>query len=303
MTLMVSLGDSFTEGMCDRIRPDGQHLGWADRVAAGLARADLPSLPTPIRYANLAVRGKLLDQVVNEQIGPAIAMGPDLVTFHAGPNDVLRPGTGQPDLIARYEAAVVRLRETGARVVLFTSLARAGGTGRFADRLEARFATFNDAVRHVAARHECVLVDDEAVTALTDRRFWAVDRLHLNELGHARVAANVLASLGVTDPEVLDGPVGWWTEPLPAAPPIDRRAAAAADLVWFRAHLLPWVGRRLRGRSSGDGVRPKDVHPRLVAPAGPRTGPRRPGLDTSPTRTDPTMPPGASPARHSEPPS
>ncbi len=267
MTLMVSLGDSFTEGMCDLERPDGQHLGWADRVAEGLARADLPGLPAPIRYANLSVRGKLLDQVVNEQIGPATAMGPDLVTFHAGPNDVLRPGTDQADLIARYEAAVVRLLDTGAQVVLFTSLTRAGGSGRFADRLEARFARCNDAVRAVAVRHGCLLVDDEAVTALTDRRFWAVDRLHLNELGHARVAANVLATLGVTDPQVLGGPLGWWTEPLPPAPPIDRRAALTADVEWVRVHLLPWVGRRLRGRSSGDGMRAKDTHPRPVAPA------------------------------------
>ena len=218
VTLMVSLGDSFTEGMCDADRPDGRHLGWADRVAEGLSAANLPELPAPIRYANLAVRGKLLDQVVTEQIGPAIAMGPDLITFHAGPNDVLRPGTDQSALIARYEAAVDRLLATGARVVLFTSLTRAGGSGRFADRLEVRFTTFNDAVREVADRRGCLLVDDEAVTALTDRRFWAVDRLHLNELGHARVAANVLATLGVTDPQVLGGPMGWWTEPLPPHP-------------------------------------------------------------------------------------
>ena len=263
---MVSLGDSFTEGMCDSDRPDGRHLGWADRVAEGLAAADQPELPAPVRYANLAVRGKLLDQVVTEQVGPAIAMGPDLITFHAGPNDVLRPGTDQAALMARYEAAVERLLATGAQLVLFTSLTRAGGSGQFADRLEARFTAFNDAIRDVAARRCCLLVDDEAVTALTDRRFWAVDRLHLNELGHARVAANVLATLGVTDPQILGGPMGWWTEPLPAPPPADRRAALAADAAWMHQHLLPWVGRRLRGRSSGDGMRAKDVHPRPAAP-------------------------------------
>ncbi len=74
-----------------RARPDGHHLGWADRVALGLARAELPDLPGPVEYANLAVRGKLLDQVIAEQLPVALAMRPDLVTFHAGPNDVLRP--------------------------------------------------------------------------------------------------------------------------------------------------------------------------------------------------------------------
>ena len=66
---------------------------------------------------------------------------------------------------------------------------------------------------------DCVLVDDEAVRALTERRFWADDRLHLNESGHRRVAANVLHSLGVDDPQILGGPAGWWEQPLPPAPP------------------------------------------------------------------------------------
>jgi lysophospholipase L1-like esterase len=258
MTRMVCLGDSFTEGMCDELRPDGHHVGWSDRVALGLVRADLPDLPAPIEYANLAVRGKLLDQVIAEQLPRALAMRPELVTFHAGPNDVLRPGTDQAALMARYEAAVIRLVDAGARVVLFTSLTRAGGSGRVADRLEARFHRFNRTVRVVAARHGCVLVDDDAVSVLADRRFWAVDRLHLNALGHARVAANVLASLGATDPEVLGGPPGWWEQPLPPADPLRRRESLAADATWVRVHLVPWVGRRVRGVSSGDGRDPKD---------------------------------------------
>lgn len=259
MTRLVCLGDSFTEGMCDDLRPDGQHLGWADRVAEGLARASSPELPAPIEYANLAVRGKLLDQVIAEQVPVAVTMAPDVVTFHAGPNDMLRRGADVAALRRRYEDAVATLTATGARVVLFTSLTRTGGSGRVADRLEARFLAFNAMVREVAARHGSVLIDDAAVTALTDRRFWAPDRLHLNAQGHARVAANVLHGLGVTDPNVLGGRVGWWAEPLPRAPRTTRREALAADLAWVRVHLLPWLGRRLRGVSSGDGMAPKDA--------------------------------------------
>jgi lysophospholipase L1-like esterase len=263
---MVCLGDSFTEGMCDDLRPDGHHVGWADRVAAGLARADLPGLPAPIEYANLAVRGKLLDQVLTEQLPVALALRPDLVTFHAGANDVLRPGVDRPALLGRYEGAVEQLVASGARVVLFTSLTRAGGSGRFADRLEERFLAFNRAIRVIADRLGCTLVDDEAVTALSDRRFWAVDRLHLNALGHARVAANVLAHLGVTDEAVLGGPLGWWEVPLPPATAMTRQQALALDAEWVRAHLLPWVGRRVRGVSSGDGRDPKDPVLRAIAP-------------------------------------
>lgn len=264
MTRLICLGDSFTEGMCDDVRPDGRYAGWADRVAHGLARANLSAFPGPIEYANLAVRGKLLDQVIDEQLEPALAMRPDLVTFHAGPNDVLRPGPNLPRIHARYEAAVARLRRSGATVVLFTSLTRTGGTGRVADRLAERFIGFNEMARQVAREHGCLLVDDEVVTALGDRRFWAIDRLHLNPEGHERVAANVLSTLGVTDPAVLGGESGWWAEPLPAAARITRRQALAADAAWVRVHLVPWIGRRLRGVSSGDGMLAKDPLPRIV---------------------------------------
>ena len=50
---IVSLGDSFTEGLEDDLGPDGRHLGWADRVAAGMAVRE-----GGLRYANLAVRGR-----------------------------------------------------------------------------------------------------------------------------------------------------------------------------------------------------------------------------------------------------
>jgi lysophospholipase L1-like esterase len=258
--------------MSDGLRPDGRHLGWSDRVAEGLA-ADRSGVAThPVTYANLAIRGKLLDQVVTEQVGPALTLAPDIITFHAGANDVLRPGTDLPDLYARYDAAVAQLVATGARVVLFTSLARAGGSGRFADRLEQAFHAFNRNVREVAERHGATLVDLEEIHTLTDRRFWAADRLHLNELGHARVAAAVLAALGITDPQILGGPVGWWTVALPPAPPRSRRDDLAGDVEWVRVHLVPWIGRRIRRVSSGDGLPPKERHPRAIgSPSSDRT--------------------------------
>ena len=84
-TSFVALGDSFTEGMSDGL-PDGGYRGWADLLAGRLA-ARSPGF----RYANLAVRGKLIDQIVDEQVGPVEAMDADLVTLVGGLNDVLRP--------------------------------------------------------------------------------------------------------------------------------------------------------------------------------------------------------------------
>lgn len=266
MTRMVCLGDSFTEGMSDDPRPDGRHLGWADRVAGALGRADHPDFPGPIEYANLAVRGKLLDQVIAEQVPAALAMDADLLTFHAGPNDVLRPGRDVSDLIVRYARAVDTLRRSGASIVLFTSLTRTGGSGMVAERMAARLAEFNAGVRRTARRLDCTLVDNEAVAALTDRRFWAEDRIHLSPGGHRRVAAHVLSALGVTDPALLGGVAGWWEEPLPHASR-SKHEDLVSDAQWVGRHFLPWVGRRVRGVSSGDGIDPKDPQLRRISPA------------------------------------
>jgi len=257
-TRLVCLGDSFTEGMCDDLRPDGHHVGWADRVARALALG-AAAREESVEYANLAVRGKLLDGVVAEQVPVAIGLDPTVVTFHAGPNDVLRRGTDLPDLFRRYDAAVAQVAAGGATVVLVTSIGRAGGSGRVAQLLAGRFARFNDNVRETASRHRALVVDLEPVDVLTDRRLWHTDRLHLDAEGHRRVAAATLEVLGIGDPALLGGEPGWWRQALPPPPPSSRRSDLVADARWVREHLLPWVGRRLRGVSSGDGREPKDT--------------------------------------------
>jgi Lysophospholipase L1 and related esterases len=254
---LVAMGDSFTEGLEDDLGPTGRHLGWADRVAAALAIRS-----GRVRYANLAVRGRLLDQVVDEQLPVAVALQPDLATFHAGPNDVLRPRTDVAAVLRRYDRAVASLTDAAVPTLLFTVIERAGGTGRTAATLAARFAAFNAGVRETAARHGALVADLGAVAALQDRRLWHEDRLHLAAAGHARVAAAVLETLGVRDPALLDGEPGWWRAPLRAGEPAGRRADLVADVRWVRRYFAPWVSRRLRGVSSGDGLTAK--HASLV---------------------------------------
>lgn len=81
----IALGDSFTEGLNDEIGLDGRYRGWADRVAATLNNHH-PGL----LYANHAIRGRLMGQVLEEQVPAAVAQNPDLVTLAAGVNDALR---------------------------------------------------------------------------------------------------------------------------------------------------------------------------------------------------------------------
>jgi hypothetical protein len=147
-------------------------------------------------------------------------------------------------------------------VLLFTVVGRTGGAGRTAELLATRFAAFNGHVRGVARRHGCAVADLGSAPALQDRRLWHEDRLHLGPEGHARVAAAALEALGLTGEEVLGGPTGWWREPLPARPSVRRRADLVDDVRWVHRHFLPWVSRRVRGVSSGDGLSPK--HAELV---------------------------------------
>lgn len=254
---LVALGDSFTEGVGDDdpAAPNGVR-GWADRVAEQLAVRE-----PEFRYANLAVRGKLMPQILGEQLEPALAMDPDLVTLYAGGNDLMRPKVDIDGLMADYEAAVAKIRATGARLVLFTGVD--GVEDALFRRMRGRVAIYNEFVRAIAARHDALLVDMWAMRQLRDRRLWAPDRLHLNAWGHTEVAIAVLAALGVEHPLAA-------TElgPREVLSPAARRSQ---NLKWAQEHALPWVRRRLRGESSGDTLAAKRP---VLAPVGSAPLPR-----------------------------
>ncbi|MCD2194103.1 SGNH/GDSL hydrolase family protein [Actinomycetospora endophytica] len=243
----VAVGDSFTEGVGDVDPRTGAERGWADRVAEALAVRS-PDL----RYANLAVRGQLLDQIVAGQVERARAMAPDLVSLCAAGNDLLRPSARPADLAHRFEQAVVRLTEGGTAVLVFTGFnTRATPV---VDLVGRRLATMNQHIRDIAERRGALLVDLWAMDTLTDPRARADDRLHLNAEGHRRVAARVLEVLGVpTDDD--------WRDPWPPLDPTPWVRRREEDLRWAREHLLPWVGRRVQGRSTGDGRPPKRPEP------------------------------------------
>ncbi|MFI0731088.1 SGNH/GDSL hydrolase family protein [Streptomyces sp. NPDC021225] len=240
-TSYVAVGDSFTEGMSDGL-PDGSYRGWADLLAARLA-ARTPGF----RYANLAVRGKLIGQIVDEQADPAAAMGADLVTLVGGLNDVLRPKCDVEQVCGLLEDAAGRLAPSCKQLVLMRSPGRRGPVlGRFLPRMEELFSFIDG----LAARHGAIVVDLFASEALGDPRMWAEDRLHLNAEGHRRVAEAVWQALG-HEPEAD------WNAPLPPAVRPGWAARRASDARFAREHLGPWIGRRLTGRSSGDGRPPK----------------------------------------------
>ncbi|MGW4652271.1 SGNH/GDSL hydrolase family protein [Kitasatospora sp. NPDC004289] len=242
----VALGDSFTEGLNDA-RPDGLYAGWADRLARLLA-AQRPL--GDFRYANLAVRGRLLDQIVDEQVPRVAEIRPDLVTLCAGGNDILRPGS-DPDAVAeRFEAAVVELKRHAGTVLICTGFDTRGIP--VLGMLRGKIATYNGHLRAVADRHGLTVADLWSLRSVHDRRAWSEDRLHLSPEGHQRVALLAARSLGLPLGPEQDPEAPW-----PAAPVLTTAEQRRENLQWAREFLVPWVGRRLRGESSGDNVEAK----------------------------------------------
>ena len=249
----VALGDSFTEGLEDPA-PDGGLIGWADRVAAVLAD-QVPGFT----YANLAIRGKLLPEVVAEQVPRAVELAPDLVSLAAGGNDILR-GSDVDELAAQFDPAVAALQAVGCRVLIFTGFdPRMFPVIRL---LRGRIAAYDMHLRGIADARGCDLVDLWSMRALRDARAWSPDRLHLTSVGHQKVALRTC--------EVLGLPVaGDWRAPLPPARSLAHQdrgqltrssawlAARRQDASWAREYAMPWLRRRLGGSSSGDGVLPK----------------------------------------------
>ena len=252
----VALGDSFTEGVGDPdpARPNGLR-GWADRVAEVLATQ--PGAEGDFGYANLAIRGRKLRPILAEQLEPALTLSPDLVSIHAGANDVLRPRVDLDGLAAAYDAGVGRLAASGARVVMFT-IFDPGGSGIYA-ALRGRMAIFNEWAREISERHGATLVDMWRMRDVDIAEVMDTDRMHLNAVGHQHIALAVLEALGVDHAEERLRAV-----PLPVLTRADQLRAHAT---WTRDFLGPWVHRRLTGRSSGDGIAPKRPTLTPIAPA------------------------------------
>jgi lysophospholipase L1-like esterase len=242
-TRYVALGDSFTEGIGDpEPKKPGGHRGWADRVAEVLAAST-----EDFAYANLAIRGRLLQQILDEQIEPAMQLKPDLITISAGGNDIIRPGTDPDEISSRLEGGIERLTSGGATVVLFNGPDI--GMTPVLGRVRGKVAIYNENLRAIAQRHDAIVADMWALRELKDPRMWAPDRLHFSPVGHTTVARMVLDSLGVESGLEPDRPA-----PLPEK---SWRQARAEDIVWAREHLVPWVVRRIRHQSSGDDITPK----------------------------------------------
>jgi hypothetical protein len=180
-------------------------------------------------------------------------MEPDVASVYGGINDILRPKVDLVAVADDMRAMVAALAAGGARVLMPTYL-DPKGVSPLARAIGARIRTYNAALREIARDHDATVVDLDR-HGVADPRLLDPDRVHANAEGHRRMAAAAAQALG------LPGADASWREPLPPAPAPRRRVAAAQELRWARLHLAPWVVRRVRGRSSGDGITAKRPEP------------------------------------------
>lgn len=240
----VAIGDSFSEGVGDELT-DGSVRGWADLVAQGWADA----AAGPIEYANLAIRGRLAWPIVEEQLEPALALKPTHLSFNGGGNDILRPRASTAHIVDAFSRVLARCDDEGVQMVLLSGANPSAliPMGRIVQRrgdllsaaVMERFADRPDVVRAFNWH------DPELATP----PYWSDDRIHMNARGHHRVAARVLTALG------LQPPGEWWSMP-------EELLERTRGLRYARAHLVPWMQRRIRKTSSGDGRTAK--HPQWV---------------------------------------
>lgn len=228
----VALGDSLTEGLCDPA-PDGSLRGWADRMALLLAARG------GLHYANLAVRSQRVRDVCGPQLRRALELRPDLVSILVGANDLVKRRVDIGALAADLETAVVSLRDSGADVVLITPFLP---DRRAAGLYTRRFAAFGTALAGIAARTGAILIDTDLHPPLRERPHWGEDLVHLSSRGHRFLAYRVGEVLGVPHADALGL--------LDAALHEHERISTG---LWWRRHALPWVWRRLHGRTAGDG--------------------------------------------------
>jgi lysophospholipase L1-like esterase len=244
----VAIGDSQTEGLWDGDDSVGLR-GFADRLAE-IVDTHYPGLT----YANLAVRGRRIRDLLDDQLPEALAMQPDLVTVCIGMNDVTRPGPYFDGALAELEDLYAQLALSGATVVTttFPDIAQIIPIGRV---LAARVLRINDEIRKAADWYDFRLVDLYAASSMTDPDTWSDDRVHGSSKGHALFAAAAAEALN------LPGSNHDWAEP--PGPPARQtlRSKAYSQALWTQNMLMPWLWRHVRGRSAGDGRGPR--RPRL----------------------------------------
>ena len=241
----IALGDSLTEGLGDfDFEVSRFGCGWADRLAELFARVAYESGEN-FDYANLALRGSSLYEILTAQLEDALRLKPDLVTIFAGSNDFMRSVKHHPAMRALFRGAISRLHEAGAHVVLVNTVnpVHLGVLKHLSHKARAMSALINE----VAAEYEVPVLDLFEMRDFDHLEMWCDDMVHFSGHGHIRIANKAAQILGLDQ--------GFDELSIEEMERPDRSPRAVMN--WVTTHVIPFLIRRLTGRSSGDGLEPK----------------------------------------------
>ncbi|GAB3308669.1 SGNH/GDSL hydrolase family protein [Epidermidibacterium keratini] len=269
----VAIGDSTTEGLEDPYPPGhhpyaetghtlspshpdpaGSYRGWADRLAEHIAG----SQEQPLEYANLAVRGNVLADIHRDQLPRALELRPELMTIVGGVNDAASPKWKEASARGYLSSMFHQAQRAGITVVTFT-MPDPASINWMVRPLRRHILQLNAITREEGARYGAHVLDLAMTDVSTDPRMWHPDRLHATPLGHETIAAGLAHALGLSGFES-------YADPLDAIDPSPWRDRRRADTEWLRTYFGPYVVRKIRGRSMGDGLSPKRPHPIPVDP-------------------------------------
>ncbi|HYJ24851.1 MAG TPA: SGNH/GDSL hydrolase family protein [Acidimicrobiia bacterium] len=146
-----------------------------------------------VTLRSYAVSGSRADDLLSDQLQPAIAFDPDIFLVSVGANDVIH-GVGIRVFERRLDELVSALTETGALVIL-SGVGDIGTIPRLKPPLRnlmtQRSARFDRAHHRVAARFGAHVVShrkDDPTIWYTDRDLWSADKFHVSAAGHQRWA-------------------------------------------------------------------------------------------------------------------
>ena len=245
VTSYVAIGDSLSEGLGDFSFLERRvHSGWTDRLATLLAReAELEG--REFRYANLAIRGANIAAIMGSQLDRALLLKPDLVTVMAGQNDFFCRAENLPELERVYREGIQKLLDAGCRVIVSNTI---NPIHLVVFRRLARLATtMTEMIERVAKDLNVPIHDVHRIDSLAEVRYWAEDMVHFSGPGHIKVAnkAAELLQLRYRLSEFDDCEI--W---------IPKRGLIGTSR-WVLLHVIPFMVRRARGVTSGDGLEPK----------------------------------------------
>lgn len=243
----VAIGDSLSEGLGDfGFEFRREHCGWTDRLAA-LLSFEARTRGFDFQYANLALRGSKLRRIMSDQLVAALRLQPDLVTIMAGSNDMFTSDSKLPELEKIFREGLQLLIAAGCEVVVANTINPIHL--RVFSRMAPRAERLSRMLERVAAEFGIRVIDVHGIESFSELYYWAEDMVHFSGHGHIKVANRAAEVLNLT-------------HRMPEARLEDMTAPSRtffATLEWVRVYVIPFISRRIRKVSSGDGMQPKHL--------------------------------------------